>query len=279
MNAFAPWVDPQLLILQGQKVPAITRALQVDFHFRHVVRRLVHSLGRLETRAREWDSFLEAGGIGGANPERLYDIADDGGIAADSVLHYLNLFIDDLARIVAIVFANHGTLAKEPDGFSALKKVLEEHKDNKVAALDSLRKLFVDLDQQRSWWKLGFARGAGIRQRLTHYTDMVFFEGSAKPGCSHMSGDIILSTVGGPVIVTEFESHLKDLLFKFCEWLEQLEFILIAESSTRLASNGVPWDPMKEPCPSVGLPPCTVTKQLSSHYLYLPIYTGPQLSQ
>ena len=197
-------------------------------------------------------------------------------MAADSVLHYLNLFIDDLASIVAIVFANRGTLAEEPDGFSALKKVLEEHKDNKVAALDSLRELFVDLDQQRSWWKLGFARGAGTRQRLTHYTDMVFFEGSAKPGCSRMSGDIILSTVGGPVSVPEFGSHLKELLFKLCEWLEQLELLLIGELSTRLASNGVTWDPMSEPCPSIALPPRTVTEQFSSHYLYLPIYTGQQ---
>ncbi len=102
-QVFDPWVDPCLLWRQGHASTPISRPLTIEFHFRRVVQRLVRSLGRLYQSVREWDRFLEAGAIAGPNPALVFEIPEEAGIAADSVFHYLNLFIDDLARIVPFV--------------------------------------------------------------------------------------------------------------------------------------------------------------------------------
>jgi hypothetical protein len=149
----------------------------------------VRSLGRLYQRAREWDRFLEADGIAGPHPELAFEIPEEAGIAADSVLHYLNLFIDDLARIVPFALAEDGLEPKEPDGFSALKQMLV---NGQLPASRALSKLFTELNCETSWWSQGFKRGSGMRQRLTHYTDLVIFAGSTKLGDVKMSADVSL---------------------------------------------------------------------------------------
>ena len=261
-------MDPHLQVLQGYNVPKITRPVKIEFHFRRVVQRLVRSLARLDQRVREWDHFLEAGGLTSARPELVFDIPEEGGIAADSVFHYLNLFIDDLARVVPLILARDGTKAKEPDGFSTLKKML---KNGKVQAPAPLRELFAELDSGESWWTHGFKGGAGIRQRLTHYTDVVYFHGSAKPGDHRMTGDVSLISVGGPVHIPEFEGALQELFGKLCEWLERLDLLLLRHLSRKLAAKGVSWDPFSVECPAVALPPQEDVRLDASHYLYLPV--------
>src|SRR5438876_7709983 len=123
-QVFAPWVAPHLQLLQGQTVPQITRPLTIEFHFRRVVVRLVRSLVRLNQQVRQWDQFLQAGGLGSAHPELVFDIPEEGGMAADGIFHYLNLFIDDLARVISFVLAEGGSVPKEPESFSDLKKML-----------------------------------------------------------------------------------------------------------------------------------------------------------
>jgi hypothetical protein len=265
---FDPWVNPHLQLLQGYTVPKITRPLTIEFHFRRVVQRLVRSLARLYQRVREWDDFLGAGGLASTRPELAFDIPEEGGIAADSVFYYLNLFIDDLARVVPFIFAQGGTEAKEPDGFSMLKRMLN---DGEVPAPQSLRELFAELDRDDSWWFHGFKRGAGIRQRLTHYTDVVYFQGSSKPGGTRMTGDVSLISVGGPVHLADFERALQDLFDKFCEWLERLDQLLLRHLSEKLAVGGVSWNPFSGDCPAVALPPQEGVRLDASHYLYLPV--------
>jgi hypothetical protein len=265
---FDPWVDPHLQVLQGYNVSKITRPVRIEFHFRRVVQRLVRSLARLDQRVREWDHFLEAGGLTSARPELVFDIPEEGGIAADSVFHYLNLFIDDLARVVPFILARDGTEAKELNGFSTLKKML---KNGKVQAPAPLLELFAELDSGDSWWTHGFKAGAGIRQRLTHYTDVVYFHGSAKPGAPRMTGDVSLISVGGPVHVPDFEGALQELFGKLCEWLEQLDQLLLRHLSEKLAAKGVSWDPNTRECPAVALPSEEGVRLDASHYLYLPV--------
>lgn len=265
---FDPWVDPHLQVLQGYTTPKITRPVTIEFHFRRVVQRLVRSLARLDQQFREWDHFLEAGSLASAHPELAFDIPEEGGIAADSVFHYLNLFIDDLARVVPLILAHDGTKATEPDGFVMLKKMLN---NGKIQAPAPLRELFADLDRDDSWWTHGFKPCAGIRQRLTHYTDVVYFHGSAKLGDSRMTGDGSLISVGGPVHASEFERGLQELFGKFCEWLEQLDLLLLRHLSEKLAAKGVSWDPFSGECPAVALPLQEGVRLDASHYLYLPV--------
>lgn len=268
-QVFDPWVDPHLQALQGHTVPALTRPLTIEFHFRRVVQRLVRSLARLYQRVREWDHFLEAGGLASPRPELAFEVPEEGGIAADSVFHYLNLFIDDLARVIPLILAADETEAKEPDGFSALKRMLN---DGEVPVSPSLRELFTELDSDDSWWCQGFKRGAGIRQRLTHYTDLVYFRGTSKPGETRMSGDISLISVGGPTHVADFEGGLQELFSKLCDWLDRLDQPLLLHLSMKLAAKGVSWDPISGECPAVGLPRPEGVPVDAAHYLYLPVF-------
>ncbi len=265
---FDPWVDPHLQRLQGCTVPKVTRPLTIEFHFRRVVLRLVRSLARLYQRVREWDHFLEAGGLVSARPELAFEIPEEGGMAADSVLHYLNLFIDDLARVFPYILADDGTKVKDLDGFGTLKVML---KKGDVPASQSLRELFNELDHDDSWWSHGFKHGAGIRQRLTHYTDVVYFRGSTKPGAHRMTGDVSLISVGGPVHLPDFESALQELFGKLCEWLERLDQLLLRHLSEKLSAKGVSWDPNTGECPAVALPREEGVRLDASHYLYLPV--------
>src|SRR5215475_8430994 len=149
-----------------------------------------------------------------------FEIPEEAGMAADSVFHYLNLFIDDLARMIPFVLTEQGLKPQEPDGFAALKKMVVK---GRLPASQSLTRLFSELDRNTSWWSLGFKRGVGMRQRLTHYTDLVIFHGKTKPGDIKMSGDVFLTTVGGPVHTSDFENALEKLFTDFCEWLDQLD--------------------------------------------------------
>ncbi len=264
-QVFDPWIDPRLLAMQGYNFPPTTRPLLIESHFRRVVQRLVRSLARLQQRAREWDQFLEAGGLAGPHPELAFEIPEEGGIAADSVFHYLHLFIDDIARVIPFVLVDDGPDAKEPDGFTDLKRMVLA--DDLLTPMH-LRELFLELDGEDSWWVQGFKRGAGIRQRLTHYTDLVLFHGGAKSGGPKMTGDVSLASVGGPVHVKDFESTLEALFVKLCEWLDRLDQPLLAHLSARLAKRGVSWDPLGEPCPAVTMPTQGEVRAGARHYLY-----------
>ena len=169
---------------------------------------------------------------------------------------------------VQLIRANDGTKAKEPDGFSKLKKML---KNGTVQAPAPLRELFDELDSVDSWWTHGFKGGAGIRQRLTHYTDMVYFHGSTKSGDSIMTGDVSLISIGGPAHIPEFERGLQEFLGKLCEWLDRLDLLLLQHLSEKLAAKGVSWDPFSVECPAVTLPPQEGVRLDALHYLYLPV--------
>ena len=272
-QVFHPWVDPGLLVLQGHNIRhPQDRPQWIEYHFRRVVIRLVRSLGRLHQHAREYDRFLEAGGLAGPHPEMGFDIPEEAGIAADSVFHYLTLFIDDLARIIPFVLTEEGGEPNEPDGFTQLKNHLIK---GRLPASQPVKDLFARLDQDDSWWSLGFKPRVGMRQRLTHYTDLVYFRGSTKAGDTRMTSDISLITIGGPARVANFENALQNLLTNLCEWLDQLDQVLLAHLSERLARKGIPWNPFDEPIPAVRLPEPDDARPDASHYLYLPVCSRP----
>ena len=268
-KVFHPWVESSLLVSQGHNIyHPQARPRLIEYHFRRVVIRLVRSLGRFYKHAREYDRFLEAGGLAGPHPEMAFEIPEEAGIAADSVFHYLTLFIDDLARIIPFVLAEEGGEPEEPDGFSRLKRRLVEEKPS---ALQPVRELFAALDDDDSWWSLGFKRRVGMRHRLTHYTDLVYFKGSTKAGDARMTSDISIISLGDPVRVPNFESALQNLLTGLCEWLDQLDQALLHHLSKRLAVKGIVWNPLNEPIPCVRLPDPDGARLDASHYLYLPV--------
>ena len=272
-QVFHPWVNPGLLNLQGHNIRhPQDRPHIIEYHFRRVVIRLVRSLGCLHQHAREYDRFLEAGGLAGPHPEMAFDIPEEAGIAADSVFHYLTLFIDDLARIIPYVLTEEGGEPNEPDGFTQLKN----HWINEQRpASQPVKDLFEMLDQPDSWWSLGFKRRVGMRQRLTHYTDLVYFSSSTKAGDTMMTSDISLISIGGTASVANFENVLQNLLTNLCEWLDKLDQRLLAHLSERLKRKGIPWNPLSEAIPAVWLPEPDDARLDASHYLYLPVCSRP----
>lgn len=268
-QVFDPWIKPELLVQQGYKIRHPEKRPQlIEYHFRQVVYRLVRSLGRLHQHAREYDRFLEAGALAGPNPVLAFEIPEEAGIAADSVFHYLTLFIDDLARIIHYVLTEEGNQLKEPDGFSRLMKQVNK---KQLPASQTVRTLFAELKQDNSWWCLGFKRSVGMRQRLTHYTSLVCFGASTKAGDTKMTSDISLITIGCPNSVVNFESALEELLTGLCEWLDRLDPALRSRLSEKLAKKGVAWKPFDEPIPAVNLPGLDDARLDAPHYLYLPV--------
>ncbi len=266
LQVFYPWNEPELLILQGYNVRHPEQRPQfIGFHFRQVLFRLVRSLGLLHHQARRYDGFLDEGGIAGPNPILAFEIPEVAGIAADSVFHYLTLFIDDLARIVPYVLTNEGNEPIEIDGFSGLKKSIL---DEQLPAPDTVGDLFAALDHDKSWWSLGFKRGEGIRQRLTHYIDLVYFRASTKPGDAKMTSDISLVTCGGPVREIDFESVLQELFLDMFEWLDQIDVALLSCLSERLKDKNIFWNPLDEPIPAIPLPEPDAARPDVRHYFY-----------
>lgn len=269
-RVFDPWIDPNLLVEQGYNVShPERRPLAIEYHFRRVAMRLVISLGRFYQQARNYDKFLESGGIAGPHPERVFNIPEEAGIAADSVFHYLNLFIDDVARIIPFVLAEEGNKPIKVEGFGDFRDKIINKKT--ISAPQPLFDLFDNLKQEGSWHSLGFKRGVGMRQRLTHYTSLVSFSASTKAGDTNMTADISLISIGDPTSKTDFESTLQIFLTNLCEWLDQLDQVLLSHLSEKLARKDIIWNPLNEPIPDQRLPDCGDIRPDASHYLYLPV--------
>lgn len=267
-QVFDPWVNPQLQYLQDHTFPGITRPLAIEYHFRRVVHRLIRSLLSLYQHIRGWDRFLEAGGLTSKDPQLVFEIPEEAGIAADSVFHYLTLFIDDIARIIPYILEEEGKQYREPDGFSEMKRLIV---NEKIPVPQTFFSLFQNLDREDSWYNLGFKRGIGMRQRLTHYTDLVIFRGRTKEGENQMSGDVSLGTIGGPIRVVDFEEGLKTQFRNLCVWLDRVDYELLTFLSKRLVRKGISWNPFDETVPSIDLPVMVEIDIEESNYYYFPV--------
>lgn len=268
-QVFDPWTDPHLQVLQGHNVPTFSRPAQIEFHFRRVVRRLVLSLSRLSRQICEWECFLKAGALASDNPGLAFDIPEEGGMAADSVFFYLNIFLDDVARVIPFVLAEDESSVVEPDGFGELRQMVN---DGRLITQPEFKSLFEELSDEHSWWSKGFKRGVGIRQRLTHYTDIVYFSGSTKLDDQVMTGNISFGGIGGPVHTSDFELEMQVMFRNLCEWLERLDQQLMQRQTAKLVPKGIVCDPTPNKCPAIDLPNNEDVRKSACHHLYLPIF-------
>ena len=138
-------------------------------HFSHVKNRLAHSLDLLQRSVlsieEEFNKVDENFLIG------INNIIMNAEVAALSVIAHLNIFVDDVARIVHLILTST-TFDNLQFPFTDVKR-----KAGTDAQYRTFKTIFDELDQAGSWWQMAFKYGVGMRQRLIHYPDIIQFEG------------------------------------------------------------------------------------------------------
>jgi hypothetical protein len=241
----------------------------IAYHFRGVLDRLLHSLDMLQRSMAEYsgyfEQFLEQGG-----GEWLGATGLNASIQAEGVFSYLNMLIDDIARLVPLVFNKGGVTVQVFSGDP--KEALLPQRDQ----FPEIEPLLNLLDDQNSWWHLAFKRKQGIRQRIVHYPDLVLFHGSQRQGEERVEMCASLSSPDGGSRIDYFDT-LRRILEGFCNWLDQLEEALIKKVQSRSLAEGLAWAPLGY-CPRVLLPiekPIDSPREISDKdFLYIPVCEG-----
>lgn len=268
-QVFDPWIDGGLVWAQGhQGRHPEERPLYIEFHFRRVVARLAISLERLFIQLREYDRHLKEGGVYSPTPHSYWDIQEEAGMAADSVFHYFNLFVEDIARIIPYALDDESLSVDEAKSsiFNELKKRIKLKQD----VPSEIANLFNSLEDPQSWWSLALLRGTGMRQRLEHSTSLLTLTTSAKPEDPNMTPDVRLVNIGRSDEAIDFEKALKQIMTNLCDWLDKLEALLLKNLVESLKSKDVSWSPFDKPVPSVYFPSLRVNN-FDTNGFYLPI--------
>jgi hypothetical protein len=224
------------------------RALQLQFHFAELCRRLVFSLQHLNQIMQEM-ARLHAQPV----PPLMTLDADSvqASIHADHVLSYLGTLVDDVAVVSTLAIDYSGPPDDPIDSMGKLKNKLKSKDNQTRQAMAPIASLLSELENVGSWWDLGFKRTAGGRQLLVHNQHLVHFGAS--------------SAAGGPFQVTaqvnspwadkvspypDFFGLLRDIFVKLFEWLDRLEIALMKHLQLRDPS----WKSTIQSCPSFVLP-------------------------
>jgi len=234
------------------------RGTYFEFHFRHSMSRLLHALDRFQIAFQTVGKKIAAG-LDDPRFLRWQSAEPDAGIAADAILMYLNMVIDDLGRVIPVIFEQQPL-----PSFSRLKKRIE--KDDRL--VPGLAPLFADLDAPRSWWSIAFEFGTGMRQQIVHYPSSIQFAGQGD-GQGRIRP---VAYLWGPDVRTDlqdFETELRALLHDWCEWLDRLDALL----RPHIGDPPAPWPD----CPQIPVPVALSDKWRripSRDFLYLPVCDG-----
>jgi len=247
------------------------------FHFRRALELLFYCLDGFQMKHTAFDKFLEEGGIAGPNAGAFYEIQTEANVFAQAVLSNLNIVLDDIARIIPFVLFALPTESQKPkQGFLQLKKHrLPKYPSTSI--LPQLKALFDELDDKSSWLERSIGYGIGMRQRLSHYTDLIILSGSAPPGEARMRSNFELVSIGTSEYKVDFPTSLKTLLQDLCDWLDRLDALLVEHLCNRAKREGIEWQPPKK-CPGYLLPivrSATVREIPKVDYLYLPLCVPP----
>jgi hypothetical protein len=226
-------------------------------HFLEVSRRFFDALDILQQGMRSLERSFNTEEF----PDRThFNVQRHAGMAADSVLQYLNMLIDDIGCMIPFA------VFEDPGRFSCYSTNHRNRCDSLYRARDlalngcfgdAVREVFLKLDTSGSWWESGFKPGHGMRQRVTHYPDMIRFAGtSAGPGQRfHAIAKLHSNTASQERRVVDFVPELRAMLYSFCEWLDDLDEALFEALSSRAAALGH-----------------VLGREPPSHRIYLPVH-------
>jgi hypothetical protein len=206
-------------------VDAAAHQLRVDFvqqqrlHMHEIASRLLDSLDLLQQHITCLDAHFNADD----RPINHTGTSRRASMYADAVLQYLGMFLDAVGRTVPFVILDDPR--KAPD-------IESLHHAAKAARMkgeySAVKEVFSELDAPDSWWRLGFQRGFGLRQRITHYPDLIQFHGSGTVGGDMRARAFVhKGPKFGFASETEFTENISKILQGMCDWLDRLEAILI----------------------------------------------------
>jgi hypothetical protein len=243
------------------------QAQALEYHFRRVPGRLAHSLDVFQRNVFELEASFNnsLGPLADLYIGQALDVK--AGIAAESVMSYINMFVDDVGRLIPFVF-DVGRV-RPIETFGELRNLITE------GHYPAVKPLFKELDVSNSWWKLALKRGIGARQRLVHYTDVIDFTGVKGDGEEEYR---IQCTIWDPITGgqrIDFIKNLRSILEGLCDWLDRLEQVLGAHVTSRARTSGTIWHPSPV-CPRALVPielPLG-TRDIPEDFMYLPLCNG-----
>ncbi len=214
-------------------------------HFnRTVEQRIFYSLHSLQINinkhSENWDGTMRSISDKVQRDNREY-YSYQAAISVESLFFYWGMLLDDLARVIIYAVEKEPNLKSifgipklEDVRFSRLKtKILED------GIYPILHSLFIDLDLENSWWKLGFDHSRGFRHRFTHYTDSFSLNGGGTPHVWQFNEE-------GVKIDADFDYLVVGTFTQFCNWLDKLEEFLRQFLRKRAADAGIVWHEKSE---------------------------------
>lgn len=279
VGLFGVWGIFEILVRSPFRTAPLGTAykpVNLAFHFRQALRLLFYSLDVFQQKSIAFNEFLEEGALAGPNPGAFSDIQTEANAAAQGILSNLNIVLDDITRIIPFVLFTQPTKQQQPaQGFLQFKKHrLPEYPNTPIVA--RLRALFGELDDQSSWFQSSIEYGIGMRQRLSHYTDLIVLSASAPPGENQMRQRFELVRIGTSKYTIDFPAEPRNLLHGLCAWLDKLDCLLIEQLCDRAKESEFEWQP-PEKCPGLYLPVVGTASNRDIpkvDYLYLPTVTS-----
>lgn len=273
LSVFDPWTEGKILWEQGIELRhPEKRPLSIKFHLRRVAKRLIISLTKLFFLMQDYKKNLQGTGPEVGHYVDYWEVQEEIGIAADSIFHYLNLLVDDIAKIIPFIALEQGV----PEDFfdsshgSIFNFVNSKFKTEEVFRNNAeLSTLFSRLNSTEiSWWSLAFKKESGLRQRLVHYTDLLMLHididnNTRKPRIIH-------SEVGKAVRDQDVERALRELFDSLCEWLDVLEIELSHILSAQLKKKNVNWSSLNSPAQGF-LVPQLPDRSFDSNSFFVPL--------
>ena len=203
---------------------------KLEVHFRNTLEEFIFSLDLFQHNLKSYEEYLndEKNSINEVSPS-----LKTAGIAAKSIFISFNVLVDDLAKLIKIIYKEEPLT--EDYSFTMLEKDVlgEDRKKLADSSYIDLVNLFTKLNRRNSWFKLAFFRGEGIRQRFIHYTDIIQFGGQKGLDESLFRGRGYIINLHSGKEPLNFIEELRAILLDFCDWLDQLYEILYKELQTK----------------------------------------------
>lgn len=201
---------------------------RLEFHFREVLHQFVFLLDLFQYNIILFETCLNTENQIFSQLELSKKTC---GVTAQSIIVTLNVLLDDIARLVDIVYENN-ILSNEKCAFTKTKNSII--KDCSLYDKD-LQDLFLQLDIGSSWWNDSFLYQEGMRQRLVHHQDTLNFQGSGKNGGLFKAQCFLMSLYSERKSINYVE-NLRKTNYGLCDFLDKLYEILYKKLQSRFVN-------------------------------------------